>query len=736
MPRAAAPLAAALLAFLAVLLLAFAPLCAQDRPVIMDASALTDPDGALTLAEILRPPLSRQFAPLSLPAFLKAGDETTWIKLDIAYPPGAQAGSWDLDLGWDHLRSLDIHFPGESKAQSFISGDYNTFIHAVTPLPRLEGRTLTCYLRLTGYGGVNLNPAIVSQAERQRRDSLRLWLLGAFFGVLGAMFIYNALLAINIKDQSYLWYALHVGFLFTYAMFLNGVFPITFSMAAALNFERGVAFICINNACMFLSMGLFSRSFLLTGADRGWLRRILRVQLGVSLIFLILGLIFPTAMATAFAPVAGMVTALSILIVAGARLYQGYKPARYFFPGWLIYLAGGALHSMAWAGAVPATAITMHALEAGAALEVLIMSLALAYRVKLLQEEKNRAEQERQRLAEKSALFSILLENNRLGICLVRDGVFAWANPRLGAMIGYDNDVRGVGTMVFPGLETLLAPISASSPARGVTREARLVLGGTARELRALGQRVSDARYASAVVWVVEDVTEQKRLERLKEEIDQVVRHDLKSPLFTIGSLRQAIASEGPLNERQQNLCTMIGEAAAQALEQLNISLLLYKIESERFTPEYETVDLGEALNGAVEELSPYFGEGDKRKKLLLTGDWAAAPKVVGERIMLHTALTNLAKNALEAMPQDGVLEARCVLTPKSATVFLTNPGEVPPQMRGRFFEKYATHGKERGTGLGTYSARLIARAMGGEVELEPSAPGYTTVSLRLRRAA
>jgi signal transduction histidine kinase len=48
------------------------------------------------------------------------------------------------------------------------------------------------------------------------------------------------------------------------------------------------------------------------------------------------------------------------------------------------------------------------------------------------------------------------------------------------------------------------------------------------------------------------------------------------------------------------------------------------------------------------------------------------------------------------------------------------------------FFEKYTTLGKRGGTGLGTYSARLMARTMGGDVELDTSEPGATTVTVRL----
>jgi nitrogen-specific signal transduction histidine kinase len=47
------------------------------------------------------------------------------------------------------------------------------------------------------------------------------------------------------------------------------------------------------------------------------------------------------------------------------------------------------------------------------------------------------------------------------------------------------------------------------------------------------------------------------------------------------------------------------------------------------------------------------------------------------------------------------------------------NPGEVPADIAGRFFDKYVTGGKSGGTGLGTYSARLMARVQQGELQMQ-----------------
>ena len=56
------------------------------------------------------------------------------------------------------------------------------------------------------------------------------------------------------------------------------------------------------------------------------------------------------------------------------------------------------------------------------------------------------------------------------------------------------------------------------------------------------------------------------------------------------------------------------------------------------------------------------------------------------------------------------------------------NHGAVPKAIRDRFFEKYVTHGKRDGTGLGTYSARLLTEAQHGSIRCEVSDTDDTTV--------
>ena len=89
-----------------------------------------------------------------------------------------------------------------------------------------------------------------------------------------------------------------------------------------------------------------------------------------------------------------------------------------------------------------------------------------------------------------------------------------------------------------------------------------------------------------------------------------------------------------------------------------------------------------------------------------------------GEELLCFSLLNNLLKNACEAAPEHSRVRLMLAHTERIELVMENQPA-VPAAFRARFFEKYASHGKPGGTGLGTYSARLLAEAQQGSLELE-----------------
>jgi C4-dicarboxylate-specific signal transduction histidine kinase len=99
---------------------------------------------------------------------------------------------------------------------------------------------------------------------------------------------------------------------------------------------------------------------------------------------------------------------------------------------------------------------------------------------------------------------------------------------------------------------------------------------------------------------------------------------------------------------------------------------------------------------------------------------------------------TNLMKNAVEASPA----KSSVVISisedenngQRSHIIDIHNLGCVPEDIQDKFFAPYITSGKKDGTGLGTHSALLIARAHGGTIRFTTSEEKGTHVTVILRK--
>jgi two-component system sensor histidine kinase/response regulator len=67
--------------------------------------------------------------------------------------------------------------------------------------------------------------------------------------------------------------------------------------------------------------------------------------------------------------------------------------------------------------------------------------------------------------------------------------------------------------------------------------------------------------------------------------------------------------------------------------------------------------------------------------------------------------------------------------------ITIHNHGAIPESIRSRFFSKFTTAGKDRGTGLGAYSAKLMAETLRGTIRAETSDEKGTTITLSLPKA-
>jgi len=213
------------------------------------------------------------------------------------------------------------------------------------------------------------------------------------------------------------------------------------------------------------------------------------------------------------------------------------------------------------------------------------------------------------------------------------------------------------------------------------------------------------------------EIEERKRIERIKGEVERLIQHDLRNPLNGILNAAELLLRDNP-TESQRELLVMIKESGNKLNTMISSSMDLVRMEEGTYELELQqlnVVDLLRAVHSQLQSLSESRGV---HLVYLMDGkplDWDRDYPVFGEVIYLEELLANLIRNAIEASPRDAVVSV--AVTGNGSYLFdIHNQGVVPEPVRDRFFERYATHGKKGGNGLGTYVAALVAKTHGGSV--------------------
>ncbi len=237
------------------------------------------------------------------------------------------------------------------------------------------------YLRGQTSGAVQM-PLVLWEEEAFNRKALNEQIVfGIYYGLLIAMLLYSGLMYVSIRDNNYL---LYMGYIAGYGLFqfsLNGLafeylwpeFPWWNNRSIGFTMSFGMVWIL-----------LFSRSFLLLTENLPRLEKFLRGLVGFFCLTCVGSLFLPYKYIIPAATFGALVLAISLFISGLLCWKGGYKPARYFFVAWTIFLCGMAMYGLKTFGIFPSLFITEYAIQIGSALEVILLSLALADRFRLI----------------------------------------------------------------------------------------------------------------------------------------------------------------------------------------------------------------------------------------------------------------------------------------------------------------------------------------------------------------
>lgn len=223
--------------------------------------------------------------------------------------------------------------------------------------------------------------------------------------------------------------------------------------------------------------------------------------------------------------------------------------------------------------------------------------------------------------------------------------------------------------------------------------------------------------------------------EKLKQDVERMSRHDMKSPLNGIIGYSSMLLENTVLTAEQQKYALEIRRSGITALHMINLSLGLYRMESGTYHVDTISLDLMPIFQSIKTDLQTLITGNRLTLKVMYYGVPVATGFsffVLGEEILCYSMLANLIKNALEASLEGESVTIEISANQTMAEICIHNDTAVPTAMRDCFFEKYATAGKVSGTGLGTYSAKLIVETLSGTIQMHSDEEIGTTVIVHL----
>ena len=402
------------------LLISFSQLFASSPTVILEQNKevyalgphleyLADPTGALSVEEVSSPAFAARFISgrQKVIDFVRTSS-VYWVRFQLRAQKRDRE-QWLLktrSAGW---KLIQLYFPSNALSWIKTEGgkslpfDPLIFINNTTVfrLPQPLQQDQTIYIRLEAAMEISLDIKLWSAREHQGHLERGLYLFGMFHGLLLVMAVYNLFLFLSLRDKSYLYYALYVSALLMFFMIDDGVWIQFFWRKPGWLITK----IDASAFCVFeVFFILFVKSFLKTRQNTPVMDKVLSFSMafsiGATVSFFGLGIESQLGQSLMVGSILFLITAV---ITAGILcMKKGYAPAMYFLLATSSFIGALAIAALQAIYILPGYDPDMLFIKAGAILEVVLYSFALAdrlkYERKLKEESQQRAIEEQKRM--------------------------------------------------------------------------------------------------------------------------------------------------------------------------------------------------------------------------------------------------------------------------------------------------------------------------------------------------
>lgn len=358
---------------------------------------LEDISGQLAINEVSRPEFYGMFEEnfVQVPVN-KNASAAYWLRFSLknVSKPGRD---WAIELMDFRIDDYEVYAPlADGSFRVYKGGDkrpffekyinHKNFIHDI-PEPATE--IAHYYVRVKSEEPVGLIFNICTDVWLISYSNLEYFSLALFYGVVIAMAIYNLFLFFSIRERAYLFYVLYAVSIILYGLTQDGIgFQYLWPGYPAWN---KYAF-AIALYSMVVWALLYARYFLDTRKQFPLADKIILVLLGVRTVLLVLAL--ATNPSEFYRPWLDLIPLAFIFIAGIILLNRGFKPARFYVIAFTCLFTGFFFSALGFYGFAKNSILTVYAFNYGVISEMLLLSLALADRIKILMKEKEQVQGE------------------------------------------------------------------------------------------------------------------------------------------------------------------------------------------------------------------------------------------------------------------------------------------------------------------------------------------------------
>ncbi|MBY5951004.1 sensor histidine kinase [Algoriphagus marincola] len=551
------------------------------------------------------------------------------------------------------------------------------------------------YLKVNSVNKKIITSSVASREFLERLINRENIFFGIFTGVIVGLFFYNLFLFFSVRDKLYLIYVIHTVLVwFAQSSILGYTQEILWPNFIWMNLRAGVIFSSLVSivGIWFLRVFLSTDKFV-PKLDRGfYFIYLVYAFILVNAFFFSITVSYQTLLVTQ------SIVVIFVLLVAFSILKLGYRPARYYLLAWSVFMLGIFLFVLSEMGIIPTNDLTAYIMPLGSALEVVLLSFALADKINILKKEKEEEQAERLKVLKQNEELvreqnTLLEEKVRVRTDELEQALRNLQNTQ--SQLVSQEKMASLGQLTAGIAHEINNPINfVSSNITPLKRDIKDIM-----EVIDFYRTTGQSEFAPESKKKAADLEEELELDYVLEEVDQLLKG--------------------------------MEEGAKRTVEIVKGLRLFSRVDEQ----DVKKVDLHDGINSTIILLNSSIPG-----KIRIVRDFGELPMVECLAGKINQVFMNIINNAVHALSdhidtiKDPKIEIRTRSLGDSVVVEIEDNGPgMPEHVKERIFEPFfTTKSVGRGTGLGLSIVYSIIENHKGTMEVNTEVGLGTTFIITL----